>query len=337
MLIASELPHVRTRALLIWGAAILMSILSQYVFAQRNGTKCAPDKMVRLIVPASPGGEADLLARLVAPSIGVDGPLIVDNRPGANGTIATDIAAKAPPDGFTILLGSVGPIVYSQFLFRNLPYDSMKDLMPMSQIASGSLAIVVPTKLQVQSLKDLIAFAKARPGEVSFGSSGYGSTSHFASEFFAASAGIKLIHVPFKGVMPVVTEVIGGQISLAMVPILTAKPQQETGKVRILAVTGAKRSAAVPNFPTVAEAGLTGYEVTIWYGLFGQAQMAPKIVVCYSGEIKRILDIATVKEELLKRGLDPAANTPEQFATFIKSEIGKWSSVVKHASIKPEL
>ena len=313
------------------GAAAL-AIFAMPAFAQKY-----PSKPIRMIVPYTPGGPTDILARAVGQSLteAWGQPVIVENRPGASGNVGTAIAAKSPPDGYT--LGVVG-ISYSvaPALDAKLGYDPVKDLTPITQLASVNNLLVVHPSLPARSVKELIAFAKARPGEVSFASGGPGGAQHLAGELFNSMAGIRMMHIPYKGSAPGLTALIGGEVIVGFTDMLITLPHVRSGKLRALAVTGGTRSSLIPELQTVGEAGLHGYAVTAWFGMLAPAGTAPEIVAQLNAEIVKSLKTAQMKERLAALGADAAAGTPEQFATFLRSEMAKWAKVVKSAGIRGE-
>jgi tripartite-type tricarboxylate transporter receptor subunit TctC len=296
-----------------------------------------PQKPIRLVVPFPPGGGTDILARLFGQKMSetLGQPIIIDNRPGAGGTIGTDIAAKAPPDGYTLILVS-GSHAINPGLYQKLPYDSVSDFAPITQIATSPGILVVNPSLPVKSVKDLIALARAKPGQINYASAGSGTPPHLAGELFKVMAKIDMVHVPYKGNAPAFTDVIGGQVSLIFPTMPSAMPFIKSGKLRPIAVTSAKRSPAAPDIPTIAESGLPGYEATSWYGILAPARTPPQIVARLHEVLVTIIGAPDMKDKLAAQGLDPVGNTPQQFAAVIRSEIVKWAKVVKASGAKPE-
>ncbi|MBI3937373.1 MAG: tripartite tricarboxylate transporter substrate binding protein [Betaproteobacteria bacterium] len=296
-----------------------------------------PQKPIRLIIPFPPGGPRDVQARLIGPKLteAWGQPVVVDNRAGANGIIGIGLGAKAEPDGYTLVMISAGFAAASS-LYAKLPYDSVRDFAPVAPLTSGPGIVVVNPSLPVRSIRELVAHARSRPGQLFFGSAGNGAPSHLAVELFKTMAGIDLVHVPYKGMAPAITDLIAGRLQLSIPTIPGGLPHAKSGKVRALAVTGAQRSAAAPELPTVTEAGLPGYLATNWYGLVAPARTPRPVVGKLNQEIGRILAMPEVRERLTNIGMEPESNTPEQFAEFIKSEIVKWAKVVKAAGVRLE-
>jgi tripartite-type tricarboxylate transporter receptor subunit TctC len=296
-----------------------------------------PHKPIRLVVPFPPGGGTDILARLLGQKAGemLSQQIIIDNRGGAGGTIGTDIAAKAPPDGYTLILVS-GSHAINPGLYQKLPYDSVNDFAPITQIATSPGILVVNPSLPVKSVKELIALARARPGQINYASAGSGTPPHLAGELFKVMAKIDMVHVPYKGNAPAFTDVIGGQVSLIFPTMPSAMPFIKSGKLRPIAVTSAKRSPAAADIPTIAESGLPGYEATSWYGILAPALTPERIVARLHEVLVSVIGAPDMKDKLATQGLDPVANAPQEFAAVIKSEIAKWAKVVKASGAKPE-
>jgi tripartite-type tricarboxylate transporter receptor subunit TctC len=296
-----------------------------------------PSKPVRMIVPYAPGGPTDILARAVAQALTESGgqPVIIDNKPGASGNLGTALAAKSPADGYT--LAAVG-ISYSvaPALDAKLGYDPVKDLVPVVQFASVNNLLVVHPSLPAKSVKELIAFAKARPDQVSFASGGPGGAQHLAGELFNSLAGIHMLHIPYKGSAPGLTALIGGEVIVGFADMLITLPHVKSGKLRALAVTGNTRSNLIPELPTVAEAGLPGYAVTAWFGLLAPAGTPQEIISQLNADTVRSFRTPQMKERLAALGADAAAGSPEQFGAFLRSEMAKWAKVVKAAGIRGE-
>lgn len=290
-----------------------------------------PTRTVRLIAPFAPGGATDVLARIVAQKLGErwGQSVIVDNRPGAGGNIGAELAARATPDGYTLVVAGA-PHAINMTLYRKLTYDLAKDLAGLNRIATYSSALVVHPALPVKSVKDLIALARKRPGELNFGSAGPGSPNRLAIELFMTMAGVKMVHIPYKGGSgQMVSELVAGQVQLASMGLPPSISYIKTGRLRAIAVTGATRSPLMPDVPTVSEAGLPGYEVTSWYGVFAPAAVPRNLVTKLNGDIAAILDTTDMKQRLEKLGAEPAPQSPEAFAGFVQAEISKWAKVVK--------
>lgn len=289
-----------------------------------------PAGSLRIVVPFPPGGGTDIMARALAQKLNESWgqPAVVDNRGGANGTIGAALVAKAPPDGYTMLVAPSGFAV-NPSIYRALPFDAVKDFAPVTQLAASPLVIVVHPSLPARSVKELIALAKARPGEINYGSSGNGSPPHLGTELFKHMSGINMVHIPYKGAGPAAIDVVGGQISLYFMNMLQAKPLVKSGKVRALGVTSPRRFPALPDVPAVAEAGVPGYEMTNWYGLFLPAGSPKAALGKLHAEVARILNLPDMKDRLAADGAVVVASTPEQFAAFIKQEMAKFAKVVK--------
>src|SRR6267378_734223 len=295
-----------------------------------------PTKPVRIIVPFAPGGGSDFIARFTAHRLtaALGWQVIVENRPGAGGLLGIESGVKADPDGYTLTLinssYTVNPALYP------IKFDPLNDITPVIQVAQGPLLVVANPKLPVKTTKELIALAKSKPGQISFASAGQGSTSHMAAELFMSTAGIKMNHIPYKGTGPALTDTIGGQTEIFFSSTATALPHVQSGKLRPIAVTTAKRIAALPEVPTVAESGVSGYEVVIWYGLIGPKGLPRPIVERINGEVTKVLQIKQTAEQLQSDGVVPAGGTPEQFHAQIRKEIDIWRKVAAAAGVKAE-
>jgi tripartite-type tricarboxylate transporter receptor subunit TctC len=294
-----------------------------------------PHKPIRLVAPFSPGGATDVLARIVGQKLfdRLGQPVIVENRVGAGGNIGAELIAKAAPDGYALLMGGV-PHAIGVSLYSKLGYDLTKDLAAVAEIASFPSMIVLHPSLPAKSVRELIALAKARPGQLNFGSAGNGSPNHLALELFDTMAGVKMTHIPYKGAGQVVGDLIAGQLQLASMGLPVAMPHLQSGKLRAIAVTGAARSPLLADIPTVAEAGLPGFDVTSWYGVFGPAALPRDIVVRLNNEIGAAINSAELKERLAALGAEPSRKTPEQFARYVREEIVKWAKVVRDSGAK---
>ena len=296
-----------------------------------------PAKTVRIIVPFAPAGSTDITARIIAQKL-TDAwrqQVIVDNRAGAGGNIGAELVAKAAPDGYTLLLATTGVMAINHRLYKTLPYDALRDFAPVTQIGGLPLILIVHPSLPVKSVKELIALAKAKPGQLSYASSGVGGATHMTAEVFRMLAGVDIVHIPYKGSGQAMVDLISGQVGLAFDQITSSLPHVESGKLRALAVTSARRFASVPNLPTMAEAGVAGYEAVSWNGIAAPAGTPKDIVARIQGEIARVLQLPDIKERFFKDGIEPVGSTPEQFAAHIRSERAKWEKVVERAGIKP--
>jgi tripartite-type tricarboxylate transporter receptor subunit TctC len=295
-----------------------------------------PTRPIRIVVAYTPAGTTDILARVVGQKMNEawGQPVIIENRPGANGNIGTEYAAKAAPDGHTFLMTTAGPHGINPSLYRKLGYDAVKDFTAVSLVALVPNILVVSNALPVKNVKELIAYAKANPGKLSYGSPGAGSTAHLSMELFKSMTGTNLVHVPYKGSAGVLTDVMGGQIAATMDNMPVYLPQVKAGKIRALAVTPNKRSPAAPDIPTVAEAGVPGYNSSAWFGLVAPAATPKDVVTKLSVETARILQLPDVKSRLSELGAEPIGSTPEQFSAHIKAEIAKWAKVIKEANVE---
>ncbi len=296
-----------------------------------------PTKAVRLIVPFPPGGSTDLVARVVGQKM-ADAwgkQVVIDNRPGANGMIGSDIVAKANPDGYTIVLGTIGPMAINASLYK-MPYDILKDLAPITYTANIANVLVVNPAVAAKDVRELIAVARNRPAQLTFGSSGTGGAPHMAVELFKLLAKVNVTHIPYKGGGPAMADLVSGQISGSFASMPSAIAFIKSGKLRALGVSGIKRSPALPDVPTVAEAGVNGFSVLDWQGLFTTAKTPPGIVNKLNEESVRILALPDVVDRLTAAGVDIQTTTPKAWGEFVAAEISKWSKVVKDAGVKVE-
>ncbi len=291
-----------------------------------------PAKPIRFVVPFPPGGPLDIMARGIAQKLqdAWGQPVVVDNRPGAGGGIGADLVAKSPGDGYTLLMGAVSTHAINPSLYAKIPYDPQKDFVPVALVAQVPNILVVNPGLPVQSVKELVAYARAKPGALSFGSGSTGSTGHLAGELFKAQAGVDMVHIPYKGGAPAMQDLLAGQTQLMFDNLANALPQVKAGKLRALAVTTAQRAPAVPELPTIAESGLPGFDLTTWFGVFVPAGTSPEAVAKLNAEIVKALASKELADRLAAMGtVPPERNTPERFATFVRSEADKYARVVK--------
>ena len=297
-----------------------------------------PTKPIRFISPFAPGGGADITSRVIAQKLhdALGQPVLVDNRGGAGGMIGVDLGAKAPPDGYTLVLGTIGPIAINPSLYAKMPYDPIKDLVPVTLAADALNVLVVHPALPVKNVKELIALGKARPNELNFASSGPGATDHLAGELFNMLTGTKMVHVPYKGGAPAMLDLMSGNVQIIFSTVSTAIGQIKGGKIRALGMTGIKRFVLMPELPTIAEAGVPQFAVNNWYGVFVPAGTPKEIVARLNTEIVKVLNLPDAKQRLLESGIEATPSTPEQFATYILAETRKWAKVVKDANIKVE-
>jgi len=318
--------------------ALILSGLSIALFAGAATAQTYPAKGIRIIVAYTPAGTTDILARALGQKFSEawGQPVMVDNRPGANGNISTGVAAKSPPDGHTLLMATAGTHGINPTLYPKLAFDAIKDFAPISLVAVVPNIVVVHPSLPVKNLRDLVAYGKANPGRLTFGAPGVGSTGHLSGELFKTMAGISMTHIAYKGSAPTMQDLIGGQIPLVIDNIPPYLPQVKAGKIRALAVTTAKRTPAAPDLPTVAEAGVPGYEASAWFGLFAPAGTPPEIVSRISAETQRVLKLPDVNERLAGLGAQPAANSPQEYGQFVRDEIAKWAKVIRAANVSIE-
>jgi len=297
-----------------------------------------PSKPIRIIVAYTPAGTTDILARIIGQKFTEvwKQPTIVDNRPGAGGNIGTEIAAKSAPDGYTLLMTTAGPHGINPTLYPRLAFDPVKDFAPVSLVAMVPNILVVNNSLPVKNVRELVALAQSKPGALAFGAPGIGSTGHLSMELFKSMTGTNLVFVPYKGSAPTLQDLMGGQIQVVIDNMPPYLPQVKAGKIRALAVSTAKRSAAVPDLPTIAEAGVKGYEAAAWFGLVAPAGTPKDIVDKLAAETAAILKFPDVRDKLAGQGAEPVGDTPAEFSAFISAEIAKWAKVVKESGAKAE-
>ena len=296
-----------------------------------------PNKTVKIVVPFAPGGGTDYVARLTAQKLTdrFGQSFIIENKPGAGGITGTDLVAKSKPDGYNFVIVS-GSHTINPNLYKTLPYDTRRDFLAVSNLVIGPAILVVNSNLNISNLKELIALAKLKPGELSFASSGNGSPPHLGGELFKAMAGIDLVHIPYKGNGPAYNDLMGGQITLMFPNIATALPFVKSGKLKALAVTSKLRSKIAPELPTMAEAGLEGYELSSWFGMLAPIETSPSIIQLLHHEINKIYQASDIREKLLSQGVEPLASTPNEFTFQINSEIDYWSKTFKSKNLKIE-
>jgi tripartite-type tricarboxylate transporter receptor subunit TctC len=296
-----------------------------------------PTRPIRFIVPFPPGGGNDIVGRIVGARLGegLRQPVVIDNRGGAGGTIGTDITAKAPPDGYTVLVNNIS-LAVNHTLFRKLPYDTLRDLAPVGLIGRQPNVVVVHPALPARTVRELLDQARAKPGQVTYGSGGVGTASHLAAEMLKLMTKVDLTHVPYKGLGPALTDLIGGRVDVIISTMASALPQMKTAKLRPLAVTTTLRSPFFPELPTMSEAGVKGYEFSTWYGVVVPARTSTAIVDRLNSELRIALSSSQVKEPFAAQGLEPAASTPSEFGSYLKSEVEKWGGVVKASGATTE-
>jgi tripartite-type tricarboxylate transporter receptor subunit TctC len=297
-----------------------------------------PARPIRVIVAYPAGGANDIVARTVGQKMSelLGQPIVVDNRGGAGGTIGADVAAKSPPDGYTLLMGAGGHTL-APSLYSKLPYDIITDFTPISTAAKSSYMLVLHPSVAAKSVKDLIGLAKASAGTLSYASPGIGTPPHLAAEMFKTMAGVDMIHVAYKGDTPAIADLLGGHVDLGFLAISATVPHVKAGKLKALAVTSLQRTPVMPDMPTVAEAGgLKGYDISTWWGLFAPAGTSSEIVHRLSANMAKIVTLPDIRDRFAALGIEPAANTPEQFALLVKAEVEKFARLAKAAGIKPE-
>jgi tripartite-type tricarboxylate transporter receptor subunit TctC len=324
-------PHPSRRT---WLRAVLVVIgasLANVVLAQDY-----PSRPIRIIVPFPAGGTNDFLARQIGQIMGkaLAQQVLIENRAGAGGNIGADLAAKSKPDGYTLLMGTGGTHAINPHLYPNMPYDAQKDFAPILLVATLPNLLVVHPSVPAKDVAELIALARAKPGQLAFASAGNGTTGHLSGELFKKLAGVDMIHVPYKGSAPAVTDLVGGQVQVMFDNIAVSLQQIRAGKLRALAVTGLKRSPVLPDIPTIAEAAIPGYNITSWFGLYAPAGTPPRIVERLNKEANRTLADKAFRQRLMDRGIEPAGGTTEHFAAFMQAESAKWGKIVKDSGAR---
>jgi len=296
-----------------------------------------PTKPIRIISIFAPGGGNDVICRLVAQQLTerLKQQVIVENRVGANGIVGSEAAARSAPDGYTFTLIPSGHTVNAS-MYKKLPFDSIRDFTPITLVGSGPLVLAVHPSLPAKNVKELIALAKARPGQLTYVSSGVGASGHLAGALFDSMTGTKMVHVPYKGMSLAVSDLMGGQVSMTFGTSLSVIPHVRTGRLRALATTGAHRSPALPDLPTIAESGLPGYEASLWYGFVGPARMPPEIVQRLNTEIAAILAQPDTREKLASQGVDARSTTPDEFARILTADVARWAKVVQKLGLQAE-
>ena len=317
--------------------AITIAILLTCITASPLAAETYPNRPIRFIFPFPPGGPTDILGRIIGQKLAerLGQPVVPENKPGAGANIGLEIGAKAKPDGYTITLASPS-LSISPTLYKKLNYDSVKDFAPISLVAEIPNVLLVPSSSPIKSLKELIAYAKANPGKLNFGSGGIGTSNHLASELLKTLAQINIVHVPYKGSNQAMIGMMGGEVGMVVVGIPPSQGQIKAGKVRALAVLSEERLPAFPNIPTAKEAGIDNFEVTTWYGILAPAGTPREIVTRLNGELVKIIAMPDTKEKMQNAGFEPLSSTPEKFAEFIKTEIVRWGKVIKDANISVE-
>lgn len=301
------------------------------------GAQAFPSKPIRLVVPFPPGGAVDFFARVVQQPLSeaLGQQVVIDNKAGASGMVGAELVAKSPPDGYTLLLGNIASLAINVGIYAKMPYDPLKDFTPIIRTVDVNYVLIVHPSLPVKTVAELVAHAKANPGKLAYGSAGSGSLPHLGTELFKAQTGTDMVHVPYKGGGPMVTDLLGGTVQLVIADQANLMPHAQSGKLRALAVATAKRSPNAPDLPTIAES-LAGFEATAWQGLVGPAGMAPDVVQRLNEAFNKVMAMPAVREKLLGGGLDPVGGTPAEFGRFIGSEIAKWTKIAKDVGAKAE-
>ena len=323
---------------LLLSALLAAMPLAVHAQAPAKGTGQAyPTKPIRLIVAFPPGGSTDIIARLVGQKLSerIGQQVVVDNRGGAGGTIGTDVTAKASPDGHTMLINNVS-LAVNATLIEKLPYDTLRDLAPVSLLGRQPNVLVVHPGVAASSVSELLALARAKPGQITYGSGGVGTASHLATELLKLMTRTEMVHVPYKGLGPALTDLMGGRLQLIISTLASALPQVKSGKLKPLAVTTAQRSSFFPELPTMGEAGVAGYEFSTWYGLLVPARTPAPVVGRLNSETVKALNSPALKQQFAAQGLEPASSTPSEFGAYLKSETAKWAKVIRAANIKSD-
>jgi tripartite-type tricarboxylate transporter receptor subunit TctC len=308
------------------------------VAATQAGAQAWPTKPIRLVVPFPPGGAVDFYARVVQQPLSelLGQTVVIDNKAGASGMVGAEAVAKAPPDGYTLLLGNIASLAINVGIYPKMPFDPLKDFTPIVRTVDVNYVLVVHPSVPAKSVQELIAYAKANPGKLSYGSAGSGSLPHLGTELFKAQTGTDMVHVPYKGGGPMVTDLLGGSVQVVIGDQANLMPHVQSGKLRALAVATPKRSPNAPDLPTIAETGLAGFDATAWQGLVGPAGMPPDVVKRLNEAFNKVMAMPAVREKLVGGGLEPVGGTPEQFGSFIGSEIAKWTRIAKDVGAKAE-
>ena len=316
-----------------WAIAALLAVFAQNAFAQAY-----PTRSIRLVVPFPAGGTTDILARAAAQKLteSLGQSVIVDNRPGAAGNIGADIVAKSAPDGYTLLMGTVGTHAINPGLYAKMPYDHVKDFVPVVLVAGVPNVLAVNPAFPVNSVAELIALAKSKPGTINFATSGSGTSIHLSGELFKTMAGVDMTHVPYKGSSPALTDLMGGQVQIMFDNLPSALPLNKAGKLRAIAVTSQKRAPVLPDVPTISESGLPGFEASSWFGVLAPTGTPAPIVAKINADVNKWLQSPEARDQLLAQGANAAGGTPEQFAAHIRAETEKWAKVVKASGAKAD-
>jgi tripartite-type tricarboxylate transporter receptor subunit TctC len=308
------------------------------VFSAGPSAQTYPSKPIKLVVTFPAGGGADFVGRVIASKLtdALGQPVVIDNRAGAGGMVGNDVIAKSAPDGYSLLLGAAGALTIAPNLYEKVTFDTMKDFEPVALIASSPFVLTVNPAVPANTLAEFTALAKANPGKYNFGSSGTGGAPHLAGELYKSMSGANIVHVPYKGLAPAITDLLGGQIQVLFADVGLVLPHIKAGKLKAIAVTGSRRSAALPDVPTMIEAGLPGYTAGTWYGILAPTGTAAPIVARLNAEVRKAVALPDVQSQFATQGVDPAPSTPEQFAGLIRDDFTKWSKLIKEVKIKAE-
>ena len=309
-----------------------------FAAAVQAGAQAWPTKPIRLVVPFPPGGAVDFYARVVQQPLSeaLGQTVVIENKAGASGMVGAELVAKSAPDGYTLLLGNIASLAINVGIYPKMPYDPVKDFTPIVRTVDVNYVLIVHPSVPAKTVAELVAYAKANPGKLSYGSAGSGSLPHLGTELFKAQTGTDMVHVPYKGGGPMVTDLLGGSVQVVIGDQANLMPHVQSGKLRALAVATPRRSPNAPDLPTIAESGLPGYDATAWQGLVGPPGMAPDVVAKLNAAFNKVMAIPAVREKLVGGGLEPVGGTPEQFGRFIASEIAKWTKIAKDVGAKAE-
>lgn len=317
---------------------VLAALLACAPLAQESAAQAYPSRPVRIVAPFAPGSTIDIIGRLIAPRLSeaLGQPVLIENRPGAGGMVGMDAVAKSPPDGYTMVIGALGPLAMNPVLYPKTPFDPVRDFAPVTLLATGPVAIAVHPSLPVRTVKELVALAKKNPGKLNFGSPGVGSSPHLTGELVKMLTGSDIVHVPYKGNAEAITDLVSGRVSIVFTGVPPVVPLAKAGRVRLIATTGRQRVPGLPDVPTIAEAGLPAAEVLIWYGLVAPAATPKEIVSRLNAHIVKIMAAPEVRERFSQQGIDPETSTPEQFGRLIRDEYARWTKVIRASGIKME-
>lgn len=330
--------HVDARRRSLMAAAAAGALLAPFLNARAEGAKAYPSKPIRLVVPFTPGGSTDILGRTIGLQLtqAWNQPVVIDNVPGAGGSIGADKVAKAPADGYTLLMGHIGTLAVTPSLYAKLPYDPLKAFAAVAWVARVPNVLVVHPSVPAKTVQELVAYAKANPNKINYGSGGNGSAAHIATEYFKLQTGTQMQHVPYKGTAPAVTDLVAGQIQLMFTGVPAVMNQVKAGQLRAIAVSSPQRVKAVPELPTVAEGGYPGFEADQWYGVVAPAHTPKDVITKLNQQINQMLSSSEIGGRLASEGAEPTPNPPEVFAKLIASEIARWRTVIQQGKVKVE-